>query len=177
MNPFIWFLFVQIPYNLVGLFVIPLALAFTSRDAENRMAFGNAWNEKFYGVNGDPYWRESHPDFTSYWSRLLWLYRNSDEWLVDQFGVVTADIAGVTTIGDRNTANRPFGHSGRLNILVTMRDGTMYESTYIVKQWGNTGRCLRIYIGWKFKDVFSDDTPRPIIAPVFAINPLMGFQK
>lgn len=177
MNPLVFFIFVQIPYNLIGFFVIPLALAFTSRDSEHRMAFGNAWNEYFYGINGDPYWREAHPDYTRFWWRLMWLYRNADNWLVEKFGIPTADIISVSTIGDRSTSNRPFGHSGRLNIMVTLRDGTMHESTYIVHQWGNTGRCLRIYIGWKLKDVLSDDAPRPIIAPVFAINPLMGFVK
>lgn len=177
MNPFVWFIFIQIPYDILGWFVIPLALVFTA-DEEDELAFGNAWSERHYGINGDPYWQRAHPNYRAYWWRLIWLYRNANKWLVDTYGIKTADIASVSAIGDRNTANRPYGHSGKLNILVTLRDGTMHEATYIVKQWGNTGRCLRIYIGWKFKDVLeNEDTPRDIIAPVFAINPFMGFAK
>lgn len=171
------FLFKQVPYDLLGLFVIPIACACTKPESDT-LAFGNAWTDYHYGANGDFYWQRANPDFRSRYKRMLWCFRNSNKWLIENYGLVTKDIASVSYTGNKDVRNKPKGVSGKLEIFVTMKDGTVHSAKYVVKQWGNSGRCFRSYTGYKLKDFLDNPlTDRERIAPVFSINPLMGFDN
>lgn len=140
-----------------------------------------------YGINGDVYWRgPEHADGheREFLWRWRWLLRNSlGGWSHFVMGFPYSRLRSIEWEGDTNTANRPIGHSGTLRITVTLDNGSRRTCWYIVRQWGNTGRCFRFYCGYKLKDVLDyylregklptdkDDYAQDVFSP----NPLMGF--
>lgn len=176
----------------------PIVFAFIPRSWD-RMPnkFLALYEDYNYGINGDPYWinpdLSDHPEddaaARSWKWRVLWCWRNAnslDHWT----GLDTRTVVRVEHEGDVRTGNRP-GHSGSMTITAYDRDGRSYTCRYVVRQWGNSGRCWRYYAGYKLKDLLdfwlANGTLDPAvmdaknlrrIAPrVWSPNPLMGFAR
>jgi hypothetical protein len=177
---------VSLPVELIGFVLVPILLAFCKFEDENLPRWAFWWDEPEYGINGDPYWRgadHANGHEREYWWRLRWLFRNKiGGWSYYVMGFNSANIRSLEFEGDPDTQNRPAGHSGECYVQVTLVDGTMHECYYKVAQWGNTGRCWRLYAGHKLMDILHKHVSgQPLedgqITAVFAPNPLMGFSK
>lgn len=105
-----------------------------------------------------------------YIQRWAWLLRNpADGYDTRVAGATIDSLAWLRVSGDPLTSNRP-GHSGWC--YATCRGYWMF---YYVRQWGDSGRCVRLYIGWKLMSAVHGYTGRfPL---VLAFNPLMGFAR
>ncbi|MBU0593370.1 MAG: hypothetical protein KKH74_06485 [Gammaproteobacteria bacterium] len=167
--------------------VVPVALLMCSKDDDHLPRWAWWFDEPTYGINGDPYWRG--PDHANghereFLWRLRWLIRNSlGGWSHSVMGFHYSRIRAIKWSGDVATANRPVGHSGTLDITVTLDDGSERECLYIVRQWGSSGRCFRFYCGYKLKDVLDyylrvgklPGERDAYVQDVFSPNPLMGY--
>lgn len=178
----------NLPLWLLSLIVVPLALLACRKESEHLPRWAWWWDEPTYGINGDPYWRgadHANGRERDYLWRLRWLFRNSlGGWSHYVMGFHYSRIRTLCWAGDIHTANRPIGRSGVLTITVTLDDGSRRECLYVVRQWGQSGRCFRFYCGYKLKDVLDfylregrlpndvDDYAQDVFSP----NPLMGFQ-
>lgn len=176
----------SLPVWALSFIVVPVAVAFCKRDDEHLPHALRWWDEPTYGINGDPYWcgpEHANGHEREYLWRLRWLFRNSlGGWSHDVMGFSSSRIQVIEWSGDPDTQNRPAGHSGSCYIKVTLDDGSVRECFYIVKQWGNSGRCFRGYFGYKLMDVLhrylkAEPFGGDQIQDVFSPNPLMGFRK
>lgn len=173
----------------------PLVLAFIPREW-NRLPSWLRYYEDFnYGINGDESWINpalgDHPPddaaARSWRWRVKWSWRNANTFDHEN-GLDTRQIVRLEYDGDPDTSNRP-GHSGQIRIRCYDAAGREYACIYRVKQWGSSGRCLRLYSGYKLMDILefwlssADHSPeamdranlRPVAQRVWAWNPLMGF--
>ena len=177
---------VSLPVLLIGFVLVPILLAFCKPEDESLPRWAMWWDEPEYGINGDPYWKgtdHANGHEREYWWRLRWLLRNkTGGWSYYVLGFNSANIRSLVFVGDPDTSNRPIGHSGEVMVQVTLIDGSTRECYYIVKQWGNSGRCFRGYFGHKMMDILhkyqrGERLEDGQITAVFAPNPLMGFVK
>lgn len=140
-------------------------------------------------LDGDDGWKREHllslnPKGDSldplriYLKRVLWLYRNPCYGFArDVLGApLDREEFILITDGDRKTSNRP-GHSGWVvysaYVLTRFSRFADYWQFYLVKQYGQTGRCLRINLGWKLWG--SHNNVRRQF--VFSVSPLAGFER
>ncbi len=130
-------------------------------------------------LDGDSGWRTEHRPFKledAGWKRWAnrtgWLWRNSMYGFKQSvLGVHRSFGDSLEVIGDERTSDKPIGHSGVVMRYIGNGGKRTSFQYYRVMQWGNTGRCLRINIGWKLWDF----TKQRQYYYVFSVNPLMGF--
>lgn len=183
----------------------PLVFAFIPREwdrmpREGSMRWLRFYDEFNYGLNGDEQWvnpiLSDHPptaDAAREWKwRVRWCRRNANVYENEQ-GVDTRSIVWIEFTGNPETRNRPApGISGDLHIKAWDAEGRLYECHYRVRQWGNSGRCLRSYRGYKLLDILDFSRAhdgrldpmemeaaglRRIAQRVNTTNPLTGFAK
>lgn len=150
--------------TLLSYLIAPIIVPF----AATRLPKAFRWMETYDNdLDGDNGWKTEHfVGWPRYIKRVLWLWRNPvgtlDYWL-------GATVDKPRVWGDPKTSNRP-GHSG----LCFARSGRFWM-LYYVRQWGESKRCLRIYLGWKLMSAVHGNRGRfPL---VYSINPLMGFDS
>lgn len=109
---------------------------------------------KGYGVTG---WRR-------YINRVVWLVRNpgygfSYEVLGATVWCPPLVVNGNPLISDSPnlTIGRPHGLSGH----VLLRSGKFFEY-YLVKQYGDSGRCFRLRLGWKMLGFLNEPASWPL---------------
>lgn len=174
----------QFPAWFAGLFAVPVALLVMKPGDTHLPPWAWRWDDPAYGVNGDPYWA-GHCDPTNFFSRWNWLaIRNSLGGLSARRGVPYARLRKIEYIGDPYIANVPKGQSGTLDITATLDDGSILRQHYIVRQWGNSGKCYRLSAGYKLQEALhwylrtgEFETRPDNITPVFSWNPLMTYAK
>lgn len=174
---------ISLAMDLLSFIVVPIALI-GLKETDNHLPKWARWWETYDNdINGDIYWHgaeHANGKQRTYWWRLKWLLRNmSGTFLYEVMGAKLKSDVYYVVEGDVYVADRPHGKSGFL-YAEAHSDGKMWPCYLYVKQWGKTGRCLRLYLGWAFK--FS----RPLegwersernVQYTFSVNPLMGFRE
>lgn len=125
-------------------------------------------------------WEHSNGKFRSYKWRVLWLLRNPvNTWAYVIIGCNTDnEDVKYEADGELLTTNSWPAKSGFLYARC-YTEGKMYPVYYYVRQWGNSKKCLRIYIGWKFRqarplDQWEKGGRKQF---VFNMNPFMTFMN
>lgn len=136
-----------------ALIVVPIALLFVNEE-DNHLPKWARWYETFDNdINGDIYWQgpeHANGKQRSYWWRLRWLFRNPiGTFSYEKMGITLTPQSTFQVWGDPFTGNIP-RHEGSLYAEAT-ENGKMYPCYYVVKQWGNTSKCFRLYLGYKFR--------------------------
>jgi hypothetical protein len=179
-----------VPLAFAGLFVVPVAVLQMKPTDTNLPAWARGlWGNDKDG-DGDDGWRTDHyPNgaWTGFWPRFLWFaIRNPCYNFSERYGAVSLEGRKftVTDTGDPDTTNRGYcldwanqifsGHSGVFRRVLEFDDGQVVPMYYLVRQWGSSGMCLRVLLGWK---LMGDNIKGSTVEPVFHINPFMGFQK
>lgn len=169
----------DLPMTLLGLIVVPLALLFCGPESEHLPRWAWLWDNTETGINGDgdSTWGWRGPEHangreSAFWWRFQWLaLRNpANNWSYFVLGWGTSADTSYKVWGDPCTSNRNPGHPGWLYIEATEGERT-YPCYYLVWRW-STGRCLRIYLGWKNKGLGRDGSR---VQFVWVINPVMTF--
>ena len=184
--------------EIVIFLTAPLVLALVPKSVPRLPGLLALYQDYNYGLDGDEYWVNptlaDHPPTaeaakTWLW-RLRWCWRNANTW-DHWFGLDTRTVVRVEFVGDPLTSNRP-GHSGRLEIRAYDHGGRRHDCLYLVRQHGESGRCQRLYAGYKLKDLLDHhqrnggnldpalmdaQNLRRIAPRVWSWNPLMGFAK
>lgn len=127
---------------------------------------------KGYGATG---WRQ-------YINRVVWLWRNpaygfSYSVLGAQINSQPLVVSGDPYVSDSSnlTIGRMRGFSGH----VLLRSGTAFEF-YLVRQYGQSGHCFRLRLGWKMLGFLNEPIAWPLGGKaqfVFGIKPLGRFQR
>lgn len=177
---------VSTPLSLTAYIVVPVVLLLVPKEADRLPSWLRWYDDHKYGINGDEYWQgpeHANGHEREYLWRLKWLTRNKMTTFAHEvLGVKVDKNAVVKHWGDIRTANRPIGHSG-WQYIELHQNGKMYPCYYVVYQWGNTGRCFRMYAGWKLKDYAEYGAEQGSVGKPYAMfksfipNPLMGFAK
>lgn len=181
----------ELPLQAASLIVVPVACLFVApRDGKNRLPGWAAWFDEYdYGPDGDEGWQgpdNANGHQQEYWWRVRFLLRNR----INTFsklieGFRSKDVADLVLVGDIKVSNRP-GHSGLMYIEARLKNGKQRFEYYYIRQWGNSGRCIRIRIGWKLKDlmeeyledgILGNRPTREWVQFCFVINPVMGFTR
>lgn len=126
---------------------------------------------------GDPPWQRAHPGlYKTRLGMLLWLWRNPAGTFSYKFAGVWPE-GIVRRYGDRLVSNTPNGHSGCC--LTKVDNAWLY---YHVRQWSESGKCLRIVLGWKLYEEqdtgvcrMKDDKKTTPAQWVMVVWPLAGF--
>jgi hypothetical protein len=123
----------------------PLAPILVLFERDAHLPWWAKWFETYdHDLHGGLDWQLDHPNtYKTWWGMTNWLWRNP-------IGRFSYEIAGIWPTnpvhrqGDHETSNRNPGHSGCC--LTTCPNTWLFN---YVHQWGNSGRCLRIVLGWK----------------------------
>ena len=172
--------------TLVTLISIPLAPFLAAYATINRRDRLNGWMRYFEtndnDLDGDNGWHTEHMlllesknyGLKRWLKRWLWLWRNPAYTFGNEVcGAKIEPGMPIYWAGDPAISNRP-GKSGRLWIMCGP-----YWCYYRIFQWGKSGKCLRIYLGWKLKPLAeSEDNalafPRYML--VLYVNPFCSFE-
>ncbi|MCL2298150.1 MAG: hypothetical protein FWC35_07860 [Proteobacteria bacterium] len=165
----------------VGLVVVPVAVLCMTDNHLPRWAWW--WGNDKDGDSDDG-WRTVHYHdgaHTGFWPRFIWFaVRNPCYNFTKRYGAVR--LAGrrfiVIESGDPYTTNRDSafdgrGYSGTFRRVLVFDDGQVIPMYYHVRQWGDSGVCLRVLLGYK---LMGRNIDGEYVEPVFNINPLMGFE-
>ena len=128
---------------------------------------------KGYGVTG---WRR-------YINRVVWLWRNPGygfSYAVLGHKVTSQPlvVSGDPLVSD--SVNLTVGRMHGLSGHVLVREGGGAFEFYLVQQYGKTGRCFRLRMGWKLLGWINEPTSWPLGSKaqfVFGIKPLGRFQR
>ena len=173
----------------------PVVFLFVPKETNRLPSMLRYYEDYNYGINGDEYWVNpgvaGHPssdaEARSWKWRVKWSWRNANTF-DHEHGLDTRTVVRVEHSGDPKTSNHP-GHSGSLDIVAYDANGKQYHCRYVVKQWGTSGKCWRLYTGYKLKDLLdfwiANQTLNPelmgqknlrrIAQRVWSPNPFMGF--
>lgn len=174
---YLFLLICEIPVSLLARILTPILPLFAI--GKDHLPSWLSWlDTPDSPIFGDAGFRAENPD--SYWTRVKWLWRNSAygfSWSVlgatiNQTPVVES---GDVWVGDNEATSigRKTGLSGTLKISC----GDYWEY-YRVSQWGNTGKCTRVRIGWKLSGYIQDPKNYPLGSKaqfVFSARPWGGF--
>lgn len=127
---------------------------------------------KGYGVTG---WRQ-------YINRVVWLWRNpgygfSYSVLGHRVNSMPRVVSGDPLVSD--SVNLTVGRMHGLSGHVLVREGRAFEF-YLVRQYGKSGRCFRLRLGWKLLGWINEPGQWPLGSKaqfVFGIKPLGRFQR
>lgn len=127
---------------------------------------------KGYGVTG---WRQ-------YINRVVWLWRNpgygfSYSVLGHRVNSMPRVVSGDPLVSD--SVNLTVGRMHGLSGHVLVREGRAFEF-YLVRQYGKSGRCFRLRLGWKLLGWINEPGQWPLGGKaqfVIGIKPLGRFQR
>lgn len=174
--------------SILGLVVVPIALLFCNESSEHLPQWAWIWDDPTYGINGDPYWAKAehaNGHQREYLWRWRWLMRNRmGGWSSKVTGVPYMRIKSIQYTGDPYIMNVPFGHAGTLRVYAKLDDGREITEYYYIRQWGKSGRCIRLRVGHKLQEALHYylrerelPTRTDSVPSVFSFNPLMTFRR
>ncbi len=196
---------IDLPATLLSYAVAPIALLFCSKE-DDRLPKWAAWcDEKTYGINGDGEEPSPQNPAGSGWKgaehangrqreylwRVRWLRRNTaNTFSVDVTGRVLNGLVEYKVWGDPQTSDSNPGHNGFLYCEAHVNNEVL-PCYYWIRQWGNSGKCIRLYMGWKIKNNWESVSKRigkcvgdsiEVVEDtdaqfVFVFNPFMGFER
>lgn len=165
---------------------IPLAplLVLIAGNNDRLPGFLNWFQTQDADLDGDEGWWdvESHPVIISlprYLRRVLWLWRNPSDGFDYRVAARLSFIEKYKVYGNPEIRNRPYPGRGGWCFAVAGK----WWMFYLVMPYGSSGRCLRIYLGWKLMGFINHkenpedtkDKSYGLFPLVCAINPVRGF--
>jgi hypothetical protein len=137
--------------QFIGLFVVPIALLFTPREAEHLPPWALWWDNPDDGINGDDHWRVRWKEGQTrdYWVRFVWLaLRNRASYFGKKIiGFRTADIIEWRDYG-RVDLNREERRPGWRVMLAKDFLGDWYPMIQFIVPIGGAW-CIEGKFGWK----------------------------
>ena len=193
---------VELPLEIAGYIVVPIALLFCKKDDEHLPKifrwFEDA-NDSYDGINsainGDSGWRKDHyPNGKNrtYFARLMWLYRNRIGYFSNRInGVKVSEIepSSVRVQGNSKVASNGGAVSDFCKVTLKLKDGRSRFGFYKTIRYKGflSGFYCRIYVGWKLmdvaemneynKDTFLQPDDKEYLKSVWAINPIKRVKR
>ncbi len=162
--------------DLVGLFIVPIALYQAGDDATHLPGWAWPWDNVHDGINGDTARRPRIMSVTGFrrgFYRWVWLcLRNPGNGLGYWLGFVQAADVRYAFAGDEATSDQ--GHPGYLAVDAYV--GAQHAACcryYVYRYPWWPSKCLRIYIGWKINGMLHDCSAAEIVG---VVNPFMTFE-
>ena len=187
---------VELPLEIVGYIVVPIALLFTKKDDEHLPKWAkwfedasDLYDGENSAINGDSGWRKEHyPNGKNktYLARLKWLYRNRIGYFSSRINGVKVsemDPYSVITQGNIKVASNGGVISDFCKVTLKLKDGRSRFGLYKTIRYKGflSGFYCRIYIGWKLLDVaemneynhalFKKADDKEHLKSVWAVNP------
>ena len=187
---------VELPLEIVGYIVVPIALLFCNKQSEHLPKWARWFedaNDTYNGVNsainGDSGWRKEHfkePKNRTYFARLLWLYRNRIGYFSSRInGVKVSEIepSSIITQGNPRVTSNGGVISDFCKVTCKLKDGrTRFGLFKTIRYKGFlSGFYCRIYVGWKLLDVaemneynkstFMQPDDKAFLKSVWCVNP------
>lgn len=185
MNWFLLFL-ISIPVGIVARILTPILPLFAI--GKDHLPKWLSWFDTTDNyINGDIGYVMLHAPFPGdqtgwrrYINRVVWLWRNSAygfSWSVlgATINETPTVVSGDIWVGDN--AAESIGRKTGLSGTVKIKCGKYWEY-YRVSQWGNSGKCSRIRMGWKLSGYIQDPKNYPLGSKaqfVFSARPFGGF--
>lgn len=193
---------VELPLEIAGYIVVPIALAFCNKQSEHLPKifrwFEDA-NDNYDGINsainGDSGWRKEHyPNGKNrtYLARLLWLYRNRIGYFSSKInGVKVSEIdpSSVRVQGNIKVTSNGGAVSDFCKVTLKLKDGRSRFGLYKTIRYKGflSGFYCRIYVGWKLmdvaemneynKDTFMQPDDKAFLKSVWVINPIKRVKR
>lgn len=193
---------VELPLEIAGYIVVPIALLFCKKDDEHLPKifrwFEDA-NDSYDGINsainGDSGWRKEHyPNGKNktYLARLLWLFRNRIGYFssrVNGVKVSEIDPSSIRVQGNPKVTSNGGTISDFCKITLKLKDGRSRFGFYKTIRYKGflCGFYCRIYVGWKLadvaemneynKDTFLQPDDKEYLKSVWAINPIKRVKR
>ena len=193
---------VELPLEIVGYIVVPIALAFCNKQSEHLPKWArwfedasDYYNGENSAINGDSGWKKEHfkePRNRTYFARLLWLFRNRIGYfssMVNGVKVSEIDPLSVRVQGNIKVTNNGGAVSDFCKVTLKLKDGRSRFGFYKTIRYKGflSGFYCRIYIGWKLADVaemneynketFMQLDDKEYLKSVWAINPFKRVQN
>ena len=187
---------VELPLEILGYIVVPIALAFCNKQSEHLPKWARYFEDAsdLYdginsAINGDSGWRKEHyPNGKNrtYFARLRWLYRNRIGYFssrVNGVKVSEIDPSSVRVRGNPRVTSNGGVISDFCKVTLKLKGGrTRFGLFKTIRYKGFlSGFYCRIYIGWKLLDVagmseynkatFMQPDDKEYLKSVWAINP------
>ena len=188
---------VELPLEIAGYIVVPIALAFCNKQSEHLPKWARYFEDAsdLYGgensaINGDSGWRKDHyPNGKNrtYFARLRWLYRNRIGYFSSRVnGVKVSEIepSSVRVQGNPRVTSNGGVISDFCKVTLKLKDGRSRFGLYKTIRYKGflSGFYCRIYIGWKLLDVaemneynkaiFMQPDDKAFLKSVWVVNPL-----
>ena len=195
--PRICIVIVELPLEIAGYIVVPIALAFCNKQSEHLPKWARYFEDAsdLYGgensaINGDSGWRKDHyPNGKNrtYFARLRWLYRNRIGYFSSRVnGVKVSEIepSSVRVQGNPRVTSNGGVISDFCKVTLKLKDGRSRFGLYKTIRYKGflSGFYCRIYIGWKLLDVaemneynkaiFMQPDDKAFLKSVWVVNPL-----
>ena len=187
---------VELPLEIAGYIVVPIALAFCNKQSEHLPKWARWFEDAndYYdnensAINGDSGWCKDHyPNGKNrtYFARLRWLYRNRIGYFSSRInGIKVSEIepSSVRTQGNIKVASNGGAVSDFCKVTLRLKDGRLRFGLYKTIRYKGflSGFYCRIYVGWKLldvaemneynKDTFMQPDNKEYLKSVWAINP------
>ncbi|WP_107824175.1 hypothetical protein [Campylobacter concisus] len=187
---------VELPLEIAGYIVVPIALAFCNKQSEHLPKWARWFEDAndYYdnensAINGDSGWRKEHyPNGKNrtYFARLRWLYRNRIGYFSSRInGVKVSEIepSSVRTQGNIKVTSNGGAVSDFCKVTLRLKNGRSRFGLYKTIRYKGflSGFYCRIYVGWKLadvaemneynKDTFMQPDDKEYLKSVWAINP------
>lgn len=187
---------IELPLELISWLIVPIALLFCDKQSERLPKWAryfedasDYYNGENSAINGDSGWRKEHyPNGKNrtYFTRLLWLYRNRIGYFSSRInGVKVSEIepSSVRVQGNPRVTSNGGVISDFCKVTCKLKDGrTRFGLFKTIRYKGFlSGFYCRIYVGWKLLDVaemneynkatFMQPDDKEYLKSVWAINP------
>ena len=187
---------VELPLEILGYIIVPIALAFCNKQREHLPKWARYFEDasdlydgENSAINGDSGWRKDHyPNGKNrtYFARLLWLYRNRIGYFssrVNGVKVSEIDPSSVRAQGNIKVASNGGAVSDFCKVTLKLKDGrTRFGLFKTIRYKGFlSGFYCRIYVGWKLmdvaemneynKDTFMQPDDKALLKSVWCVNP------
>lgn len=192
---------VELPLEIAGYIVVPIALLFTKKGDEHLPKWAryfedasDYYNGENSAINGDSGWQKKHyPNGKNrtYFARLRWLYRNRIGYFSSRInGVKVSEIepSSVRVQGNIKVTSNGGVISDFCKVTCKLKNGRTRFGLYKVVRYKGflSDFYCRIYLGWKLldvaemneynKDTFMQPDDKEFLKTVWAINPFKRVQ-
>ena len=193
---------VELPLEILGYIIVPIALAFCNKQSEHLPKWAryfedasDYYNGENSAINVDSGWRKEHyPNGKNrtYFARLLWLYRNRIGYFSSRInGVKVSEIepSSVITQGNPRATSNGRAVSDFCKVTCKLKDGRTRFGLYKTIRYKGifNGFYCRIYVGWKLMDIcgmneenkstYLEADDKKVLKSVWCVNPFKRVQE
>ena len=193
---------VELPLEILGYIVVPIALAFCNKQSEHLPKIfrwfedaSDNYDGENSAINGDSGWRKEHyPNGKNktYLARLKWLFRNRIGYFSSRInGVKVSEIepSSVRVQGNPKVTSNGGAVSDFCKVSLKLKDGRSRFGFYKTIRYKGflSGFYCRIYVGWKLldvaemneynKDTFLQPDDKAFLKSVWTVNPFKRVKR